>query len=126
LPKVKKTDVLALGKKSVSIEELDKNIIGCNACPRLVAWRNEVAITKRKSYMNHDYWGKPVTGFGSEKPRLVIVVHTAQIARVVSSREIHQGIGSLLLCTASASRRFQRASQPMTDRNLSTRGSLLR
>ena len=73
MPKVKRTDVIALSSKSASIEELDKNIIGCNACPRLVEWREEVAITKRKSYLDHDYWGKPVTGFGSEKPRLVIV-----------------------------------------------------
>jgi uracil-DNA glycosylase family 4 len=73
LPKVKRTDVIALSAKSSTIAELDSNIIGCNACPRLVAWRNEVAITKRKSYLDHDYWGKPVTGFGSEKPKLVIV-----------------------------------------------------
>ena len=73
MPRVKRTDVVALSAKSTSIEELDKNIIGCNACPRLVDWRNEVAITKRKSYIDHDYWGKPVTGFGSSTPRLVIV-----------------------------------------------------
>lgn len=73
LPKVKRTDVVTLSKESASIEELDKHIIGCNACPRLVDWRNEVAFTKRKSYIDHDYWGKPVTGFGAEKPRLVIV-----------------------------------------------------
>jgi uracil-DNA glycosylase family 4 len=73
LPKVKRTDVVALSAKSPSIIVLDENMIGCNACPRLVDWRNEVAITKRKSYIDQDYWGKPVTGFGSEKPRLVIV-----------------------------------------------------
>lgn len=73
LPKIKRTDVIAVSTQSSSIKILDENIIGCNACPRLVAWRNEVAITKRKAYMDHDYWGKPVTGFGSEKPRLVIV-----------------------------------------------------
>lgn len=73
LPKVKRTDVVALSAKSVAIKALDENIIGCNACPRLVDWRNEVAITKRKSYIDEDYWGKPVTGFGSEKPRLMIV-----------------------------------------------------
>ena len=73
MPKVKRTDVISVSAKSSSIPELDENIIGCNACPRLVDWRNEVAITKRRSYIDHDYWGKPVTGFGSEKPRLVIV-----------------------------------------------------
>lgn len=73
LPRNKRTDVLALSALSKTIKELDENIVGCNACPRLVQWRNEVALTKRKSYLDHDYWGKPVTGFGSEKPRLLIV-----------------------------------------------------
>lgn len=73
LPKVNRTDVVALSARSTSIEVLDSSIIGCDACPRLVEWRNGVAITKRKSYIDHEYWGKPVTGFGSEKPRLVIV-----------------------------------------------------
>jgi uracil-DNA glycosylase family 4 len=73
LPKIKRTEVVELSAKSASIDVLDTNIIGCNACSRLVDWRNEVAITKRKSYIDHEYWGKPVTGFGSEKPRLVIV-----------------------------------------------------
>jgi uracil-DNA glycosylase family 4 len=73
LPKVKRTDVVALSEQSASIEYLNKNIIGCNACPRLVDWRNEVAMTKRKSYIDQVYWGKPVTSFGSETPRLVIV-----------------------------------------------------
>jgi uracil-DNA glycosylase family 4 len=39
----------------------------------LVAWRNEVAITKRKAYQDHDYWGKPVTGFGDSQAAIVIV-----------------------------------------------------
>ena len=56
-----------------SIAALDKAITACTLCPRLVAWRNEVAITKRKSYADHDYWGKPVTGFGDPKAEIVIV-----------------------------------------------------
>lgn len=58
---------------SQSITVLNENIVGCNACPRLVQWREEVAITKRKAYIDEDYWGKPVTGFGSEEPRMIIV-----------------------------------------------------
>lgn len=73
LPKVKPADVVGLSAKATSLEQLDANIIECNACPRLVSWRNEVAVTKRKSYIDQDYWGKPITGFGSEKPKLVIV-----------------------------------------------------
>lgn len=73
LPEVKRSDVLKLSSRSESIAQLNENIIGCNACPRLVAWRQEVALTKRKSYIDEEYWGRPVTGFGSDKPRLLIV-----------------------------------------------------
>ena len=56
-----------------TIAALDKAIIACTLCPRLVEWREEVALTKRKSYANHDYWGKPVTGFGDPKAAIIIV-----------------------------------------------------
>jgi uracil-DNA glycosylase family 4 len=38
-----------------------------------VAWREEVAVLKRKAYIDEDYWGKPISGFGSDQPRLLIV-----------------------------------------------------
>ena len=56
-----------------SLPLLDKEIIGCHRCPRLVQWREEVAVTKRKSYEDQTYWGKPIPGFGSDKPKLLIV-----------------------------------------------------
>jgi hypothetical protein len=52
---------------------LDKAIVSCHKCPRLVEWREEVAITKRKAYENEKYWGKPVTGFGATAPKMLIV-----------------------------------------------------
>ena len=52
---------------------LNKEIISCTACPRLVQWREEVAITKRKAYENEKYWGKPVPSFGSDKPKLLLI-----------------------------------------------------
>ena len=52
---------------------LNKEIIACTACPRLVQWREEVALTKRKAYENEKYWGKPVPSFGSDKPKLMII-----------------------------------------------------
>lgn len=73
MPRVKRTDVVSLSRKSATLIELRENIVSCNACPRLVEWREEVAATKRKAYIDHDYWGKPVPGFGSERPRLLIV-----------------------------------------------------
>ena len=52
---------------------LNKEIISCTACPRLVEWREEVAVTKRKAYEDEKYWGRPVPSFGSDKPKLLIV-----------------------------------------------------
>ena len=58
------------------LELLDKAIVKCQQCPRLVEWREEVAITKRKAYENEKYWGKPVPGFGPANAKLVILVET--------------------------------------------------
>ncbi len=56
-----------------TLAALDKEIIKCTACPRLVQWREEVAIVKRKAYLEETYWGKPIPGFGSDQPKLLIV-----------------------------------------------------
>jgi uracil-DNA glycosylase family 4 len=47
-------------------------VVDCRACPRLVAWREEVARTKRAAYRDETYWGRPVPGFGD--PDAVVVV----------------------------------------------------
>jgi len=52
---------------------LNKEIISCTACPRLVQWREDVAVTKRKAYEDEKYWGRPVPSFGSDKPKLMII-----------------------------------------------------
>ena len=62
-----------LGRLYKKLELLDKAIVKCHQCPRLVDWREEVAVTKRKSYENEKYWGKPVPGFGPDNARIVIV-----------------------------------------------------
>ena len=56
-----------------SLPLLDKEITACHKCPRLVQWREEVAVVKRKSYEDQTYWGKAIPGFGSAKPKLLIV-----------------------------------------------------
>ncbi|MGA0866194.1 MAG: uracil-DNA glycosylase [Candidatus Nanopelagicaceae bacterium] len=56
-----------------SLKMLDQDLIKCTACPRLVEWREEVAITKRKSYLDQEYWGRPVPGFGALKPKILVV-----------------------------------------------------
>jgi len=55
------------------LDNLEKEIISCKKCPRLVAWREEVARVKRRAYLDWDYWGKPVPGFGDPKARLLIL-----------------------------------------------------
>jgi len=52
---------------------LTEEIIACRACPRLVAWREQVAREKRRAYQDWDYWGRPVPGFGDPAARLLIV-----------------------------------------------------
>ena len=59
--------------KVKSLPLLDKEIISCRKCPRLVQWREEVAVVKRKSYEDQTYWGKPVPGFGPSDARIIIV-----------------------------------------------------
>ncbi|QNS08975.1 uracil-DNA glycosylase [Streptomyces xanthii] len=55
------------------IGRLDARITGCRACPRLVAWREEVARTKRAAFADQAYWGRPVPGFGPHDASLLIV-----------------------------------------------------
>lgn len=55
------------------LPSLDADICACRRCPRLVAWREEVAATKRAAYADEEYWGRPVPGFGSTEPLVWIV-----------------------------------------------------
>jgi uracil-DNA glycosylase family 4 len=52
---------------------LNAEIAACRACPRLVAWREQVAREKRRAYRDWEYWGRPVPGFGDPAGRLLIV-----------------------------------------------------
>ena len=54
-------------------DNLYKEILTCRRCPRLVAWREHVAREKRRAYMDWDYWGKPLHGFGDPQARLCII-----------------------------------------------------
>ena len=58
---------------SDSLARLNAEIVECRACPRLVAWREEVAATKRAAFRDEEYWGRPVPGFGDPRARLLIV-----------------------------------------------------
>jgi uracil-DNA glycosylase len=65
--------VRTLAGTAESLAELDAAVSVCRACPRLVSWREEVAVVKRRAFADQPYWGRPVPGWGSERPRLFIV-----------------------------------------------------
>ena len=52
---------------------LADDVVACRTCPRLVAWREQVAREKRRAYRDWEYWGRPVPGFGDRAARLLIV-----------------------------------------------------
>jgi uracil-DNA glycosylase family 4 len=52
---------------------LEREIVRCRACPRLVAWREEVARVKVARFRDCEYWGKPVPGFGDPNARILLV-----------------------------------------------------
>ncbi len=52
---------------------LNQEINGCRRCPRLVEWRETVAVDKRAAFSDEDYWGRPVAGFGDPAAQVVVV-----------------------------------------------------
>ncbi|MBB5910399.1 uracil-DNA glycosylase [Actinoalloteichus hymeniacidonis] len=63
----------ALAPTVTSQTELDDLVVRCDACPRLVAWREQVARDRRRAYADQTYWGRPVPSFGAEDASLAIV-----------------------------------------------------
>ncbi len=68
-----RADVVELAAASTDLAGLDARLIECRACPRLVAWREEVATVKRRAFADQPYWGRPVPGFGAERPRVLVL-----------------------------------------------------
>jgi uracil-DNA glycosylase family 4 len=57
----------------MTLAELEREITGCRACPRLVAWRERVAREKRAAFARETYWGRPVPGFGDPAARIYVL-----------------------------------------------------
>jgi uracil-DNA glycosylase family 4 len=55
------------------LDRLERDVISCRACPRLVEWREQVAREKRAAYRDHEYWGRPIPGFGDPSARIVVL-----------------------------------------------------
>jgi uracil-DNA glycosylase len=66
-------DVRALAASAGTIAELAARESVCRACPRLVAWRERVAVDRRPSFAGETYWGRPVPSWGEPRPRLLIL-----------------------------------------------------
>ena len=59
--------------QSSALAELDARVSVCRACPRLVGWREQVAREKRASFADQPYWGRPIAGWGSATPQVLVV-----------------------------------------------------
>ncbi len=59
-------------RKQQALAEITAEVIDCRRCPRLVAWREEVAANPRSSYRGEVYWGRPISGFGDPEARIVV------------------------------------------------------
>ena len=66
-------EVADLAAGAGTLDELVARQSVCRACPRLVAWREEVAVVRRRSFRDEPYWGRPIPGWGAARPRLLIV-----------------------------------------------------
>jgi uracil-DNA glycosylase len=55
------------------LKVLNAEVISCTLCPRLVVYREQIAREKRRAYRDHDYWGKPVPGFGDPNARVLVL-----------------------------------------------------
>jgi uracil-DNA glycosylase family 4 len=58
---------------NIKFKKLNKTIVNCKKCPRLTNFIKKISIEKRKQNINEKYWGKPVTGFGDTKAKLIII-----------------------------------------------------
>jgi uracil-DNA glycosylase family 4 len=65
--------VVSMAEAVETADELDAVVSVCRACPRVVEWREQVAVSKRRAYAGEPYWGRPVTGWGAQRPRVLVV-----------------------------------------------------
>ncbi|MDO5533138.1 MAG: uracil-DNA glycosylase [Propionibacteriaceae bacterium] len=73
IPIARSADDTARLAAGASREQLDARVSTCRACPRLVAWREQVAREKRAAYADQTYWGRPVPSFGDPDAAALIV-----------------------------------------------------
>jgi uracil-DNA glycosylase family 4 len=72
-PVARDPQAVAVLASDASLDEVSARSSVCRACPRLVDWREEVAVEKRRAFAREPYWGRPVPGFGDVRPHVLIV-----------------------------------------------------
>ncbi len=66
-------DVVRLANTARDLSTVQARVSVCRACPRLAAWREQVAAERRAAFAEQTYWGRPVPGFGDREPRILVV-----------------------------------------------------
>lgn len=64
---------MAVRRPLSTLDEIREDIVSCRRCPRLVAWREEVAEKKRRAFKDETYWGRPVPGFGDPRATIAFI-----------------------------------------------------
>ena len=59
--------------RRAALARIEARLIACRRCPRLVAWRQQVAREKRAAFADQDYWGRPLPGFGDREARVLLL-----------------------------------------------------
>lgn len=70
---VREQDLMSSASPANALKVLNKTIVSCRKCPRLVRYRESVARVKRRAFLHWDYWGKPIPGFGDPNAQLLII-----------------------------------------------------
>jgi uracil-DNA glycosylase len=60
-------------QQQAALRELEREVIACRRCPRLVEWREQVARERRAAFAGEEYWGRPLPGFGDPAARLLVL-----------------------------------------------------
>ena len=60
-------------KAGSELETLERDVVGCRRCPRLVAWRELTARERKAAFVDQEYWGRPLPGFGDPRARVLVL-----------------------------------------------------
>jgi uracil-DNA glycosylase family 4 len=63
---------VSASRKAAVLAKITAEVVDCRRCPRLVAWREEVAANPRSSYRGETYWGRPIAGLGDAEAKIVV------------------------------------------------------